>query len=95
MLQGYVVTVVAWLFWSQYVSSLLLSCGQYVSSVLTKAPSEEPKKDTGVSVKRLLQYLLPYCGRFVVVLLFVAFSAYCKWEIFLFVLLLTKQVKIV
>lgn len=73
------------------MSSILLSCGQYVSSVLTKAPSEEPKKDSGVSVKRLLGYVLPYYGRFVVVLLFIALSSYGKFDVLLFVHLLTKQ----
>uniref|UniRef100_A0A8C9YG76 Transporter 1, ATP binding cassette subfamily B member n=1 Tax=Sander lucioperca TaxID=283035 RepID=A0A8C9YG76_SANLU len=62
VLQGYVVTVVAWLYWSRYVSSLL-------------APSEEPKEDTSTPLKRLMEYMLPYLWRFVFVLLLVVLSS--------------------
>uniref|UniRef100_A0A8C9YGQ3 Transporter 1, ATP binding cassette subfamily B member n=1 Tax=Sander lucioperca TaxID=283035 RepID=A0A8C9YGQ3_SANLU len=75
VLQGYVVTVVAWLYWSRYVSSLLLSCGRYISSLLTRAPSEEPKEDTSTPLKRLMEYMLPYLWRFVFVLLLVVLSS--------------------
>ncbi|KAF1388369.1 hypothetical protein PFLUV_G00089470 [Perca fluviatilis] len=75
VLQGYVVTVVAWLYWSRYVSSLLLSCGRYISSLLTMAPSEEPKEDTITPLKRLMEYMRPYFWRFVFVLLLVFLSS--------------------
>ncbi|XP_033495536.1 antigen peptide transporter 1 [Epinephelus lanceolatus] len=76
VLQGYAVTVVAWLYWSRYVSSLLLSWGRYVSSLLTRAPSEKPKDDTISPLKRLMGYMLPYSGRFVFVLCLVVLSSY-------------------
>lgn len=76
VLQGYVVTVVAWLYWSRYVSSLLHSWGQYISSLLTRKPSEKPKEDTGASLKRLMGYMMPYFWRFVAVLVLVVLSSY-------------------
>lgn len=79
VLQGYVVTAVAWLYWSRYVSSLLLSWGRYISSLLTRAPSKKPKEDTGASLKRLMGYMRPYLQRFVVVLFLVVLSSYGKW----------------
>lgn len=78
VLQGYAVTVVAWLYWSRYASSLLLSWGRYISSLLTWAPSEKPKEDTGGALKRLITYMLPFFGRFVVVLFLVILSSYGK-----------------
>lgn len=78
MLQGYVVTVVAWLYWSRYVSSLLLSWGRYVSSLLTRAPAEKPKEDTRSPLQRLMGFMLPYLGRFVAVLFLVVLSSYGK-----------------
>lgn len=78
MLQGYVVAGVAWLYWSRYVSSLLLSWGRYISSLLMRAPAEKPKEDTGASLKRLMEYMLPYLGRFVAVLFLVVVSSYGK-----------------
>lgn len=81
VLQGYVVTAVAWLYWSRYVSSLLLSLGRYVSSLWTRAPSEEPKEDTVASLKRLLVYMVPYSWRFVAVLSLVVLSSYGEMAI--------------
>ncbi|KAA8591853.1 hypothetical protein FQN60_017227 [Etheostoma spectabile] len=75
VLQGYAVTVVAWLYWSRYVSSLLLSCSRYISSLLTRAPSEEPREDTTTPLKRLMEYMRPYLWRFVFVLLLVVLSS--------------------
>ncbi|XP_033958004.1 antigen peptide transporter 1 [Pseudochaenichthys georgianus] len=75
VLQGYVVTAVAWLYWSRYVSSLLLSCGQYISSLMKKAPSEKPKEDTCDPLKRLMGYMRPYLWRFVSVLTLVILSS--------------------
>lgn len=71
-------TVVAWLYWNQYVSSLLRSCGQYILSVWTTAPSEKPKEDTGASLKRLAAYMVPYVWRFVAVVFLVTASCYGK-----------------
>ncbi|XP_070691712.1 antigen peptide transporter 1 [Pempheris klunzingeri] len=76
VLQGYVVTLVAWLYWSRYASSLLLSWGRCVSSLLTRAPPKMPKEDTSTPLKRLMGYMLPYLGRFVAVLFLVALSSY-------------------
>lgn len=76
VLQGYIVTGVAWLYWSRYVSSLLSSWGQYISSLWTRTPSEKPKDNTSASLKRLMGYMRPYSWRFVVVLSFVSLSSY-------------------
>lgn len=80
MLQGYVVTIVAGLYWSRYVSSLLLSSGRCISSLLTRAPKEEPKEDTSASLNRLMGYMRPYLGRLVSVLVLVLLSSYGKWD---------------
>ncbi|KAM9353655.1 antigen peptide transporter 1 [Symphorus nematophorus] len=81
VLQGYVVTLVAWLYWSRYVSDLLLSFGRYVSSLLTRAPSEEPEEDTIKPLKRLIGYMQPYLWRFVAVLCLVILSSYGEMAI--------------
>ncbi|KAM6935088.1 antigen peptide transporter 1 [Lycodopsis pacificus] len=85
VLQGYVVTTVAWLYWSRYVSSLLLSGGRYISSLLTRAlsegPKEGPKEDTSASLKRLMGYMRPYVGRIVSVLFLVTLSSYGEMAI--------------
>lgn len=78
VLQGYVVTVVAWLYWSRYASSLLLSWGQYISTLLTRKPSEKPKEGTGSPLKRMMGYMMPYLWRFVAVLILVVLSSYGK-----------------
>ncbi|XP_020496083.2 antigen peptide transporter 1 [Labrus bergylta] len=79
--QGYVVTLVAWLYWSQYVLSLLLSWGRYFSSLWTGGASEKPEDNTSSSLKRLLGYMRPYVGRFVAVLSLVIFSSYGEMAI--------------
>ncbi|XP_031723257.1 antigen peptide transporter 1 [Anarrhichthys ocellatus] len=85
VLQGYLVMVVAWLYWSRYVSSLLLSGGRYISSLLTRAlsegPKEGPKEDTSASLKRLMGYMRPYVGRIVSVLFLVILSSYGEMAI--------------
>ncbi|XP_059196203.1 antigen peptide transporter 1 [Centropristis striata] len=81
VLQGYVVTVVAWIYWSRYVLSLLLSWGRYVSSLLTGAPSEKPEKETCTPLQRLIGFMLPYRGRFVAVLFLVVLSSYGEMAI--------------
>ncbi|XP_040899836.1 antigen peptide transporter 1 [Toxotes jaculatrix] len=81
VLQGYVVTVVAWLYWSRYVSSLLLSWGRYISSLFMKTPAEKPKEDTDSPLKRLIGYMLPYLWRFVFVLSLVVLSSYGEMAI--------------
>lgn len=81
VLQGYIVTLVAWLYWSRYVSSLLLSWGRYISSFWTRAPSEESQDHTGASLKRLLGYTRPYLRRFIAVLCLVVLSSYGEMAI--------------
>lgn len=76
MLQGYAVTVVAWLYWSRYVSSRLASCGRYVASLWTGAPPETPREDAGSPLKKLMVYMQPYLWRFVAVLCLVVLSSY-------------------
>lgn len=76
LLQGYLVTLVAGIYWNQYLSSLLLSCGQAVSSLLRRAPSAASEEARGVSVWRLASYMRPYSGRFVVVVVLVVLSSY-------------------
>uniref|UniRef100_UPI0037E78BDD antigen peptide transporter 1 n=1 Tax=Semicossyphus pulcher TaxID=241346 RepID=UPI0037E78BDD len=81
VLQGYVVTAVAWLYWSRYALSLLLSWGRYISSLWSRAPSDEPKDHTGASLKRLIGYMMPYRERFVAVLSLVVLSSYGEMAI--------------
>lgn len=76
VLQGYIVTLVAWLYWSRYVSSLLISWGQYISSFIKRTPSQKPKEETGASLKRLMGYMQPFFWRFVAVLILVFLSSY-------------------
>nr|XP_020465337.1 antigen peptide transporter 1 [Monopterus albus]XP_020465338.1 antigen peptide transporter 1 [Monopterus albus] len=76
VLQGYVVTVVAWIYWSRYVSSLLLSFSGYISSRFTKMPSEKPKEGTDANLKRLMEFMRPHLWRFVAVLILVVLSSY-------------------
>ncbi|XP_064803253.1 uncharacterized protein LOC135521258 isoform X1 [Oncorhynchus masou masou] len=61
--QGYCVTVVAWLYWTRYVPSLL-----------TK-PTKEPQKKTGASLEKLMAYMKPYIIRFGVMLSLVVISS--------------------
>lgn len=65
MLQCYGVTLVAWLYWSRYVSSFL-----------TRKTPETSKENTGASLKRLMGYMQPYAARFVAVLVLVNLSSY-------------------
>ena len=60
--------MVAWLYWSGYISPLL-----------TKMSREKPKETSGASLKRLMGYMLPYTSRFVVVLILVALSSWGMW----------------
>lgn len=75
-LQGYVVTLLAGVYWNQYMSSLLLSCGRAVSSLLWRTPSVAKEEAGGVSVWRLASYMRPYSGRFVAVVVLVVLSSY-------------------
>lgn len=76
LLQGYLVTLVAGVYWNQYVSSLLASCGRAVSSLLRATPSAANGEVGGVSVWRLASYMRPYSGRFVFVVVLVVLSSY-------------------
>ncbi|XP_061918708.1 antigen peptide transporter 1 [Entelurus aequoreus] len=66
LLQGYVVMAVAWVYWSQYASSLWTS----------KCATEKPKEDIVSSLRRLTGFMQPYLGRFIFVLILVLLSAY-------------------
>ncbi|TKS82539.1 Antigen peptide transporter 1 [Collichthys lucidus] len=82
VLQGYVVTLVAWLYWSRYVSSLLLSWGRYISNLFKRTPSEKAKDDkSGVILKRLIGYMQPHRWRFAAVLVLVVVSSYGEMAI--------------
>lgn len=74
VLQGYAVTAVAWLYWSRYISSFV-----------TRAPSEKKEKkpgpDSRESLKRLMGYMMPYTWRFIVVLALVVLSSYGEMAI--------------
>ncbi|TWW79997.1 antigen peptide transporter 1 [Takifugu flavidus] len=76
VLYGYVITLLAWLYWSHYVSSLLLSCCKCVSTLLSRTTSEEPKVDTIAPLRRLYTFTRPYLWRFAAVLLLVILSSY-------------------
>ncbi|XP_056142120.1 antigen peptide transporter 1 [Lampris incognitus] len=69
LLQSYGVTLVAQLYWSRLTSS-----------VMTEGKSEQPK-NTEASLKRLMGYMVPYGGRFTVVLLLVLLSSYGEMAI--------------
>ncbi|KAG7283359.1 hypothetical protein CRUP_000885 [Coryphaenoides rupestris] len=79
MLHGYGVTAVAWLYWNRYLD-------RYVASLFnkmkrgTKQGAAQPKK-TGTSLKRLMDYMLPYTCRFVFVMLLVMLSSYGEMAI--------------
>ncbi|CAN9514202.1 unnamed protein product [Ophioblennius macclurei] len=76
VLQGYVVTLVAWIYWSRYISSLLNSSFQYVWSVLWTRSTCGATEVTSAAVKRLLGCMRPYLWRFVLVLALVMMSSY-------------------
>lgn len=80
MLYGYVITLLAWLYWSHYVSSLLLSCCKGASALLSRTTSEEPKVDTTAPLRRLYTFTRPYLWRFAIVLLLVILSSYGKTD---------------
>ncbi|KAM6909918.1 antigen peptide transporter 1 [Xenentodon cancila] len=69
LLQCYVVTAVAGLYWTRFVS------------LLTRTPSEKPGPDASASLKRLMGYMKPYLGRFVIVLTLVVVSSYGEMAI--------------
>nr|XP_057909434.1 antigen peptide transporter 1 [Doryrhamphus excisus]XP_057909435.1 antigen peptide transporter 1 [Doryrhamphus excisus]XP_057909437.1 antigen peptide transporter 1 [Doryrhamphus excisus]XP_057909438.1 antigen peptide transporter 1 [Doryrhamphus excisus]XP_057909439.1 antigen peptide transporter 1 [Doryrhamphus excisus] len=71
LLQSYVVTAVAWIYWSQYVSLWTSVSGE----------AEKPKEDIGSSLRRLIGFMRPYLGRFVFVLFLVLFSSYGEMAI--------------
>lgn len=73
VLQGYLVTVVAGLYWTRYVSSLLHSGSRYVLSWFRRTPTEKTEKDS--RVKRLLGYMRPYSKQFASVLVLVILSS--------------------
>ncbi|XP_034030175.1 LOW QUALITY PROTEIN: antigen peptide transporter 1-like [Thalassophryne amazonica] len=64
ILQGYGVTVVAWIYWSRYILPWLM-----------KMTTNKPSEDTGAILKRLMEYMLPYRWRFVAVLVLVVLSS--------------------
>ncbi|XP_053699993.1 antigen peptide transporter 1 isoform X1 [Synchiropus splendidus] len=74
VLQSYVLTMVSWLYWSKYVSSFLLSCWTCVCSF--GKPSERRKAGSTSSLRRMLGYMAPYTGRFVLVFALVNLSSF-------------------
>ncbi|XP_037129878.1 antigen peptide transporter 1 [Syngnathus acus] len=77
--QGYLVTVTAWIYWSQYVQSLLQSLFLAVSSVWSRRSSkQESTKDTSSS---LMGFMWPHFGAFVVMLLLVGISCFCEMAV--------------
>lgn len=78
MCQVYGTTLLAWLYWSRYISSLLLSCWSCVSWLLKRSPSEEPKAGGSAPLRRLYQFARPYLWRFAAVMLLVVLSSYGK-----------------
>lgn len=73
-------TLMAWLYWRHYVSSLLLSCWQCASALLSRTTSEGPKEDTSAPLRRLYTFTRPYVWRFAAVLLLVILSSYGKTD---------------
>ncbi|XP_061573452.1 antigen peptide transporter 1 [Cololabis saira] len=70
LLQGYVVTAVAGLYWTRYVSAKP-----------TRKPSQKPGPDASAALKRLVGFMKPYLGRFVIVLVLVVGSSYGEMAI--------------
>uniref|UniRef100_A0A3P8W604 Transporter 1, ATP-binding cassette, sub-family B (MDR/TAP) n=2 Tax=Cynoglossus semilaevis TaxID=244447 RepID=A0A3P8W604_CYNSE len=81
VLQGYVVTAVAWLYWTRYMSSLQVSMGKYISFLFTKTPSEKVEEHTVAILKRLGNFIMPYRWRFVTVMTLVVVSCYGEMAI--------------
>ncbi|XP_077432605.1 antigen peptide transporter 1 [Vanacampus margaritifer] len=80
--QGYLVTVVSWIYWTQYVQFFLLSLSLSVSSVWkTTSKNQEPKKDATSSLTRLLGFMRPQLGCFVAILLLVGLSSFCEMAV--------------
>uniref|UniRef100_A0A8C6T993 Transporter 1, ATP-binding cassette, sub-family B (MDR/TAP) n=1 Tax=Neogobius melanostomus TaxID=47308 RepID=A0A8C6T993_9GOBI len=71
VLQGYAVTVLAWIYWSRYISSLLRSSTHTLLSCARGGALEWDGR-----LLRLLGYMRPYSGRFTVVLVLVVLSSY-------------------
>ncbi|KAF7652302.1 hypothetical protein LDENG_00098600 [Lucifuga dentata] len=70
LLQCYGVTLVAWLYWSRYVSSCF-----------KRKRSEEPKENTSAALRRLMGYTWPYHWNFAVVLVLVTLSSYGEMSV--------------
>ncbi|XP_077576829.1 antigen peptide transporter 1 [Stigmatopora nigra] len=83
MFQGYLVTLVSWIYWSQYVQPVLLSLFRSVSSIWgwKRRPREESKKPTISSLRRLMGFMRPHSGRFAVILLLVVLSSFCEMAV--------------
>lgn len=76
----YATTLVAWLYWSHYVSSLLRFCRQRVSALLKTTPPAEPRAGATAPLRRLYLFARPYLWRFAAVLLLVVLSTYGKTD---------------
>nr|XP_061789441.1 antigen peptide transporter 1-like [Nerophis lumbriciformis] len=83
MFQGYLVTLVSWIYWTQYVQSLLLSLTRSVSFLWRPKSRlcQETKKESVSSLRRLLGFMQPHIVCFAGVLLLVALSSFCEMAV--------------
>ncbi|XP_077453876.1 antigen peptide transporter 1 [Stigmatopora argus] len=81
--QGYLVTLVSWIYWTHYVQPVLLSLFRSVSSVWgwKSRPHQESKKPAVSSLRRLVGFMRPHSGRFAVILLLVVLSSFCEMAV--------------
>lgn len=76
VLQGYVITLVACMYWTRYILSLLNSCVRHIVSLLPGGTAGGFEEVAGTAVRRLLGCMRPYLWRFVFVLTLVMLSSY-------------------
>ncbi|XP_061677174.1 antigen peptide transporter 1 isoform X2 [Syngnathoides biaculeatus] len=80
--QGYLVMVVSWIYWTQYVQSMVLSLSHFVMSAWRPScKDQKPKNGTTSSLRRLLGFMRPHLGYFAVVLLLVGLSSFCEMAV--------------
>ncbi|XP_061530800.1 antigen peptide transporter 1 [Phycodurus eques] len=80
--QGYLVMVVSWIYWTQYVQSVLVSLSRSIMSVWRPSSKrQEPKMNTTSSLRRLMGFMRPHLGCFVAVLLLVGLSSFCEMAV--------------
>ncbi|XP_019734158.1 antigen peptide transporter 1 [Hippocampus comes] len=82
MFQGYLVMMVSWIYWTQYVQSLLVSLSLSVSSVWRpRSSKQEPKKKATSPLRRLMSFMRPHFGCFLAVMLLVGLSSFCEMAV--------------